>query len=115
MVRIYLIVSTKQGDNALAMNEPLSKAYYLKEQLREIWTQVSKEQGESVLDDWVKQARESKVAQLAKMAITLLTYRRRPLQNSYPKICSLHYFFVPLWYETNSFFSQFCRCRSRSA
>ena len=39
----------------------------------------------------------------------------RPLQNSYPKICSLHYFFVPLWYETNSFFSQFCRCRSRSA
>lgn len=63
-------------NNALAMNEPLSKAYYLKEQLREIWTQVSKEQGESVLDDWVKQARESKVAQLAKMAITLLTYRR---------------------------------------
>ena len=63
-------------DNALAMNEPLSKAYYLKEQLREIWTQVSKEQGEAVLDDWVKQARESKVPQLAKMAITLLTYRR---------------------------------------
>ena len=24
-------------DNALAMNEPLSKAYYLKEQLRQIW------------------------------------------------------------------------------
>ena len=23
---------------------------------------------------------------------------KRPLQNSYPKICSLHYFFVPLWY-----------------
>ena len=42
-------------------------------------------------------------------------YNLRPLQNSYPKICSLHYFFVPLWYETNSFFSQFCRCRSRSA
>ena len=58
------------------MNEPLSKAYYLKEQLREIWNQVSKEQGEAVLDDWVKQSRESKVAQLAKMAITLLTYRR---------------------------------------
>ncbi|WP_374497361.1 transposase [Prevotella sp.] len=29
-------------DNALAMNEPLSKAYYLKEQLREIWVQVEK-------------------------------------------------------------------------
>lgn len=33
-------------ENALAMNEPLSKAYYLKEQLREIWTQVDKEDAE---------------------------------------------------------------------
>lgn len=46
-------------DNALAMNEPLSKAYYLKEQLKEIWSQISKEEAEAVLDDWVKQARES--------------------------------------------------------
>ncbi|EFA44114.1 hypothetical protein HMPREF0645_1473 [Hallella bergensis DSM 17361] len=37
---------------------------------------MSREQGVAVLDDWVKQARESKVPQLAKMAITLLTYRR---------------------------------------
>ena len=41
-------------DNALAMNEPLSKAYYLKEQLREIWAQVSKKEAEAVLNDWVK-------------------------------------------------------------
>lgn len=45
-------------DNALAMNKPLSKAYYLKEQLREIWTQPFKAQAEAVLEDWVKQARE---------------------------------------------------------
>ena len=38
------------------MNEPLSKAYNLKEQLREIWSQISKEEAEAVLDDWVKQA-----------------------------------------------------------
>lgn len=62
-------------DNALAMNEPLSKAYYLKEQLREIWRQTSKEQAESVLNDWVRQARESKIPQLEKMAATLLAYR----------------------------------------
>lgn len=41
-------------DNALAMNEPLSKAYYLKEQLREIWAQVSKTEAVAVLNDWVK-------------------------------------------------------------
>ena len=38
-------------DNALAMNEPLSKAYYLKEQLREIWLQVYKSDAEKVLMD----------------------------------------------------------------
>ena len=63
-------------DNALAMNEPLSKAYYLKEQLKEIWSQISKEEAEAVLDDWVKQARESKIPQLMRMAATLLAHRR---------------------------------------
>ncbi len=41
-------------DNALAMNGPLSKAYYLKEMLKEIWMQISKEDAEAVLDDWCK-------------------------------------------------------------
>ena len=63
-------------DNALAMNEPLSKAYYLKEQLRKIWSQISKEEAEAVLDDWVKQAKESKIPQLMRMAATLLAHRR---------------------------------------
>ena len=63
-------------ENALAMNEPLSKAYYLKEQLREIWTQGCKEDAEKVLADWVNQARESKIPQLQKMAMTVLAYRR---------------------------------------
>lgn len=48
-------------DNALAMNEPLSKVYYLKEGLKEIWRQVTKEQAETVLLDWVKQAQDSKI------------------------------------------------------
>ena len=62
-------------DNALAMNKPLSKAYYLKEQLREIWTQPFKAQAEAVLEDWVKQARESNIPQLMKMAATIMAYR----------------------------------------
>ena len=63
-------------DNALAMNEPLSKAYYQKEHLREIWSQVHKEDAERVLEDWVKQAQESKIPQLMKMSMTLLAHRR---------------------------------------
>ena len=63
-------------DNALAMNEPLSKAYYLKEQLREIWQQTTKADGEAVLDDWVRQAKESKIPQLLKMANTVQAFRR---------------------------------------
>ena len=62
-------------DNALAMNEPLSKAYYLKEQLRQIWVQPVKAMGESVFDDWVRQAEQSKIPQLQKKAVTMRAYK----------------------------------------
>ena len=62
-------------DNALDMNKPLSQAYYLKEQLREIWMQPNKQAAEKVMLDWVKQAQESKVLQLMKMAVTIMAYR----------------------------------------
>jgi len=63
-------------ENALAMNEPLSKAYYLKEQLRQIWSQTTKAMAEKVLDEWVRQAEQSKVTQLQKMAVTVKTYKK---------------------------------------
>lgn len=63
-------------ENALAMNEPLSKAYYLKEQLREIWAQANKGDAEKVLMDWVEQAKNSKIHQLQKMAMTMMAYKR---------------------------------------
>ena len=62
-------------DNALAMNEPLSKAYYLKEQLRQIWMQPVKSMGEDVFDDWVRQAEQSKIPQLQKMAVIMRVYK----------------------------------------
>lgn len=62
-------------DNALDMNKPLSQAYYLKEQLREIWTQISKGEAEKVMLDWVKQAQQSKVPQLITMANTIMAHR----------------------------------------
>ena len=57
------------------MNEPLSKAYYLKEQLRQIWMQPVKAMGECVFDDWVRQAEQSKIPQLQKMAVTMRAYK----------------------------------------
>lgn len=62
-------------ENALAMNRPLSEGYYLKEQLREIWMQADRKAAELVLLDWVKQAGESKVPQLMRMASTVMAYR----------------------------------------
>ena len=58
-------------DNALDMNKPLSQTYYLKE----MWMQPNKQAAEKVMLDWVKQAQESKVPQLMKMAVTIMAYR----------------------------------------
>jgi len=62
-------------ENALEMNRPLSQAYYLKEHLKEIWMQISKEEAENVILDWVAQATESKVPLLIKMANTIMAHR----------------------------------------
>lgn len=62
-------------DNALAMNEPLSKAYYMKEAMRRIWMQPDKNAAEKELYEWVEQARRSKVPRLARMAATLMARR----------------------------------------
>ena len=43
-------------DNVLNLNEPLMIAYYLKEDLREIWNQTNKDDAELVLNEWVRQA-----------------------------------------------------------
>ena len=62
-------------ENALSMKEPLTKGYYLKEALREIWRQDSRDKAEAALLDRVRQARESKVKQLVKMANTVMAFR----------------------------------------
>ncbi len=61
--------------NALDLNKPLFQAYYLKEQLKEIWSQTNKQEAEDVLDDWIKQAQESKIPQLINMANNLSAHR----------------------------------------
>ena len=58
----------------LKLNEPLALAYYLKEDLREVWEQVDEEAAESHLMDWILRAEISGVAcffMLSKFAKTL--------------------------------------------
>ena len=56
---------------ALQLNEPLALAYYLKEDLRQIWLQSSKSEARRVLRDWLARARASGVRMLKQFADTL--------------------------------------------
>lgn len=62
-------------DNALNINEPLMKAYYLKESLKEIWMQVNKEEAEKVMDNWLEQAYQAKIPKLTTFANTLKAHK----------------------------------------
>lgn len=56
---------------ALKLNEPLAAAYYLKEYLRQIWSQPGKQMARMVLEDWLSLARASGVRMLEQFAHTL--------------------------------------------
>ena len=53
------------------MNKPLATAYYLKEDLRQIWSQGDKRTARRVLRDWLKRARVSGIQILKSLANTL--------------------------------------------
>ena len=57
------------------MNEPLMKAYYLKESLREIWAQINKEEAEKTLDYQLQQAYQTKIPKLTNFANTLKAHK----------------------------------------
>jgi len=61
---------------ALKLNEPLAKAYYLKEDLRQLWEQEGYAQASEFLNDWIARARCSGVRMLQEFAETLVTHRR---------------------------------------
>lgn len=62
-------------EEALRLNQPLATAYYLKEDLRQIWEQRDKATARRVLDDWIRRAEAACIKQLRQMAITLSMYR----------------------------------------
>jgi transposase len=58
-------------DEALRLNVPLATAYYLKEDLRQIWDQPDKRTARRVLKDWLARARASGFRMLMQFADTL--------------------------------------------
>jgi transposase len=62
-------------EEALRLNAPLSMAYYMKEDLRQIWSQGDKKAGEEFLNDWIARAMASGVSPLMTMAKTMSACR----------------------------------------
>jgi len=60
---------------ALRINAPLATAYYLKEDLRQIWQQEDKATARQVLDDWIRRAEASGIRMLQQFARTLAWHR----------------------------------------
>lgn len=64
----------KRLERALALNEPLNKAYYLKEKLRAVWDQPTLASGRSLLYQCVSEAIDSGVPLLQSLAKTLVRH-----------------------------------------
>ena len=65
----------KRLQDALAINEPLMMAYYLKDDLRQFWDQPDKAAAEAFLDAWIVQAESSGVTMLKKIARRFKVFR----------------------------------------
>ena len=59
---------------ALEINKPLATAYYMKEDLRQLWAQSTKKQAYEFLIDWIYRAGSSGIAMLRKFAKTLAVH-----------------------------------------
>ena len=62
--------------DALKLNQPLSQAYYLKEELSLLWEQPSRAAMEDFLRQWCARAMETGIALLRQMAKTLQLHAR---------------------------------------
>ena len=62
-------------EQALKVNKPLATAYYLKEDLRQLWNQENKDKARAHLENWIAKAQASGVKILMKFAKTLAAHR----------------------------------------
>jgi transposase len=63
-------------ERALRLNEPLAIAYYMKEDLRQIWLQANKAMARLFLKDWLARARVSGIRMLEQFADTLEEHQK---------------------------------------
>ncbi|MBV8317770.1 MAG: ISL3 family transposase [Planctomycetaceae bacterium] len=62
-------------EEALALNQSLATAYYMKEDLRQFWEQPGKVFATAFLNGWIKRAGASGIKMLQQMAATLAAHR----------------------------------------
>ena len=55
-------------DAALELNQPLAVVYFLKEELRQMWSQASKESVERYIMSWIAKAEQSGIQMLKRFA-----------------------------------------------
>ena len=65
----------KQLEQALEINKPLAEAYYLKEELGQLWLQNTREEAEKFLTSWATRAWATTIQELRKFVKTLLGHR----------------------------------------
>jgi transposase len=61
-------------EKALELNKPLATAYYMKEELRLLWSQPDKQKAYEFLIDWIYRAGSSGIDMLRRFAKTLATH-----------------------------------------
>jgi len=62
-------------EEALRLNQPLATAYYMKEDLRQFWSQPDKAAATAFLEDWIARAQVSGIRMLQDFAKTLAGHR----------------------------------------
>jgi transposase len=62
-------------EKALAINKSLATAYYMKEELRTLWSQASKLSAATLLQSWINRADASGINMLRRFARTLAQHR----------------------------------------
>ena len=69
----------KRLAEALRLNEPIATAYYLKEELNEIWEQEDEATAQALLMDWIMYAESTGIRMLQQFAKTLRLHALRIL------------------------------------
>ncbi len=66
---------SKRLQEALELNTPLTTAYYLKEDLRQLWSQPTKEKAAEFLESWLQRAWSTGIPSIISVANTLAARR----------------------------------------